>query len=113
MFLKNNKLGVLKSAQIPHLSPHFFVVFARHVTGFFCGSINVFLREAEHKLWHPTHGSVSRCYARHAGSQNNARFPDPYKSDETLSTRYHAGYLRPDLCGRVFIFYRAIHLRRM
>jgi hypothetical protein len=35
MFLKNNDLGVLESALIPHLFPHFFVVFARHLTGFF------------------------------------------------------------------------------
>lgn len=36
MFLKNNDLGVLDSALIPHLFPHFFVVFARHLNGFFC-----------------------------------------------------------------------------
>lgn len=38
MFLKNNDLGVFESALIPHLFPHFFVVFARHLTGFFRGS---------------------------------------------------------------------------
>jgi hypothetical protein len=43
MFLKNNDLGVLKSALVPHLFPHFFVVFARHFTGFFCGSAYGFL----------------------------------------------------------------------
>jgi hypothetical protein len=35
MFLKNIDLIVLKSALIPHLFPHFFVIFARHLTGFF------------------------------------------------------------------------------
>lgn len=50
MFLKNNDLVVLEHALIPHLFPHFFVFFARHLTGFFCGSANGFLREAEHKL---------------------------------------------------------------
>jgi len=50
MFLKNNELDVFKNTQIPHLIPHIFVVFARQMTGFFWGSANGFLREAEHKL---------------------------------------------------------------
>ena len=30
-----------------------------------------------------------------------------------VATRYHAGDLRPNLGGRLFNFYHAIHLRRM
>lgn len=30
-----------------------------------------------------------------------------------VATRYHAGNLRPNLCGWVFNFYYAIHLRRV